>query len=110
MSEKNVLVEVFGAEVVCASCVNAPSSKSTYEWLQAAIPRKFPNQPFDIVYIDIDEEINDERHQKIAEQIANDEYFYPLVMIEQEMVGEGHIQLRPVFKALESHGFTAETV
>ncbi len=44
--EKKPLIEVFGAEIICASCVNAPSSKDTYEWLQAAIDRKFPNQPF----------------------------------------------------------------
>lgn len=107
MKEKNVLVEVFGAEVLCASCVNAPSSKGTYEWLEAAIPRKFPEQPFDIVYIDIEDEMKDERHQKIAQQIAEDEYFYPLVMVNQEMVGEGHIQLKPIFKALENQGFIA---
>lgn len=107
MKEKNVLVEVFGTDVLCASCVNAPSSKGTYEWLQAAIPRKYPNQPFDIIYIDIEEETEDERHLKIAQQIQDDEYFYPLVMIDDEMVGEGHIQLKPIFTALENLGFTS---
>lgn len=107
MKKNTVLIEVFGAEVLCASCVNAPSSKGTYEWLEAAIPRKFPNQPFEIVYIDIQEETEDERYQKITKQIQNDEYFYPLVMINDEMVGEGHIQLKPVFKALEEVGFTS---
>ena len=109
MSEKNVVIEVFGADILCASCVNAPSSKGTYEWLEAAIPRKFPNQPFEIIYIDIEEEVQDERHKKIAQQIENDEYFYPLVMIDQIMVGEGHIQLKPIFTALEKHGFTSES-
>ena len=48
MSNKQTSIEIYGADVVCASCVNAPSSKDTYEWLQAAIDRKYPNQPYDI--------------------------------------------------------------
>ncbi|MFJ7935729.1 YuzD family protein [Sporosarcina sp. NPDC096371] len=109
MKTDKVSIEIYGAEVICASCVNAPSSKDTYEWLQAAIDRKYPNQPYDIHYIDIDaENITDERQNGIAEQVRNDEYFYPLVMIEDEMIGEGYIQLKPVFAALEKHGYTAE--
>lgn len=107
--KNNVVIEVFGASIICASCVNAPSAKDTYEWLQAAIPRKFPNQPFEIQYIDIEKELTNERHKEIALQIENDDYFYPLVMINEEMVGEGHIQLKPIFKALEDNGFIAET-
>ena len=108
MENKTVLIEVFGADVICASCVNAPSAKDTYEWLDAAIGRKYPEHPFKIEYIDIDSEISDDRQSKIAEQVRNDEFFYPLVMIDQDMIGEGHIQLKPVFNALEKHGFVAE--
>ncbi len=108
MSTNQVKIEVFGANVICASCVNAPSSKDTYEWLEAAISRKYPNQPFEIVYIDIDTELSDARHIKIAEEVRNDEYFYPLVMINEEMIGEGHIQLKPVFTEFEKQGYVAE--
>ena len=45
MSQSHPVIEVFGADIICASCVNAPSSKDTYEWLQAAISRKYPEQP-----------------------------------------------------------------
>ncbi|MEK4495352.1 YuzD family protein [Ureibacillus sp. FSL W8-0352] len=103
---KNIpIIEVFGADVLCASCVNAPSSKNTYEWLEAAIKRKYPNQPFTIRYIDINEPLTDKRDQEYAERIHNDEYFYPLVLINNEVVGEGYIQIQPVFKALEKLGF-----
>ena len=108
MSKSHVKIEVYGADVICASCVNAPSSKDTYEWLEAAISRKFPNQPFEIAYIDIDQELTDAREIEIAEKIRNDEYFYPLVMIDEEMTGEGHIQLKPVFTKLEKTGYVAE--
>ena len=48
MSKTMLNIEIYGADIICASCVNAPSSKDTYEWLQAAIDRKYPNQPYDI--------------------------------------------------------------
>lgn len=108
MSQTHATIEVYGAEVICASCVNAPSSKDTYEWLEAAIARKYPEQPFTITYIDIDQEPAQPHQQEIAKKIREDEYFYPLVMINGEMIGEGHIQLKPVFNALESRGYHAK--
>ncbi|KGR78157.1 YuzD family protein [Ureibacillus manganicus] len=103
--ENKPLIEVFGADILCASCVNAPSSKDTYEWLQAAITRKYPNHPFVIRYIDIEQPLTDERDQEWAERIQNDEFFYPLVLINSDVIGEGYIQLKPVFNALENLGF-----
>ncbi|MDW0113551.1 YuzD family protein [Sporosarcina saromensis] len=108
MTKNRVKIEIYGADIVCASCVNAPSSKDTYEWLQAAITRKFPDQPFEIDYIDIEADIQDVKQQQIAEQVLNDEYFYPLVIIDDEVIGEGYIQLKPVFNALEKHGYVSQ--
>jgi disulfide oxidoreductase YuzD len=107
MEKKTLSIEIFGAEIACASCVNAPTSKDTYEWLQAAIDRKYPNQPYKITYIDIQQPIDNERQQDIANRVLEDEFFYPLVMIEGEVVGEGNIQLNPVFAELEKNGFTS---
>ncbi|CAM5214723.1 Disulfide oxidoreductase YuzD OS=Ureibacillus acetophenoni OX=614649 GN=SAMN05877842_109112 PE=4 SV=1 [Ureibacillus acetophenoni] len=103
--KNNPIIEVYGAEVICASCVNAPSSKDTYEWLQAAIDRKYPNQPYTIRYIDIEQPLTDDRDKEWAERIQNDEFFYPLVLINNEVIGEGYIQIKPVFSALENLGF-----
>ncbi|MEB7772347.1 YuzD family protein [Kurthia gibsonii] len=105
MSETNVEIEIYGASVQCASCVNAPSSIDTYDWLKAAIGRKYPNQPFNITYIDIEQPIENERHAEWAEKVQNDEFFYPLVLINNEVVGEGYIQLKPVLAHLEQYGF-----
>lgn len=106
MKIEKPVIEVYGAEILCASCVNAPSSKDTYEWLEAAISRKYPNQDFTIRYIDIEQSLENERDKQLAEKIHNDEYFYPLVLINDEVVGEGYIQIKPVFQALEKLGFT----
>ena len=77
MVNKTVSIEVFGADVICASCANAPSARDTYEWLDAAIARKYPEQPYKIEYIDIDSEVSDGRPSDIAEQVRNDDFFYP---------------------------------
>lgn len=105
MSLSQPIIEIYGADIMCASCVNAPSSKDTYEWLQAAIARKYPNQPFTIRYIDIEGVIDNERDQDYATRIQDDEFFYPLVLINDDVVGEGYVQIKPVFSALESAGF-----
>lgn len=108
MTNTKPTIEIFGASIVCASCVNAPSSKDTYEWLQAAIDRKYPQQDYAIRYIDIEQPIENERDKQWAERINDDEFFYPLVLINDEMIGEGYIQLKPVFTKLESLGFVAD--
>ncbi|AYC29964.1 YuzD family protein [Paenisporosarcina cavernae] len=105
MAEKNVHIEIYGTEIVCASCVNAPSSIDTYEWLQAAITRKYPDQSFTIDYIDIEQPIENDRQKDWAQKVQEDEYFYPLVLVENEVIGEGYIQLKPVYASLEAHGF-----
>ena len=105
MEQYNAIIEVFGADIMCASCVNAPSSKDTYEWLQAAIDRKYPNQPFTIRYIDIESTLNDTRDADYAARIQEDEFFYPLVLINDVVVGEGFVQIKPVFTELEKLGF-----
>lgn len=106
MKKETPIIEVFGMETLCASCVNAPSSKDTFEWLEAAVSRKYPNRDFTIRYIDIEQPLQNERDQQFAEKIHSDEYFYPLVLINDEVVGEGYIQIKPVFQALERLGFT----
>jgi disulfide oxidoreductase YuzD len=105
VTKQTIAIEIYGASVMCASCVNAPSSKDTYEWLQAAIDRKYPEQPYQITYIDIENPIEDERRNQWAERVKDDEFFYPLVLINNEIIGEGYIQLKPVFKELEKLGF-----
>lgn len=109
MTNQAIEIEIFGTDIQCASCVNAPSSKDTYEWLQAAIDRKYPGQPYTINYIDIEAPIENERQQSWAARIQEDEFFYPLVLINDEVIGEGYIQLKPIYRALEAKGFEAPT-
>ena len=99
---------VYGAEVLCPSCVNLPSSKETYEWLQAALERKYPNQPFKITYVDIHNPPEDEEKRSFAERVIEEDMFYPVVLIEDQLVGEGNPRLKPIYTEMERHGYRAE--
>ncbi|MBD1380828.1 YuzD family protein [Metabacillus arenae] len=103
--KKEVEVCVYGTEVLCPSCVNLPSSRETYEWLQAAISRKYPDQPFQMDYIDIHQPPEDELKKSFSEKVLNDEYFYPLIVIEGNVVGEGNPRLKVIYKEMEKHGY-----
>ncbi|KGX89797.1 DUF1462 family protein [Pontibacillus marinus] len=97
-------ITVYGAEQRCASCVNAPGSKETYEWLEAAISRKYDSSDLQFQYIDIFTPPEQEEHQYFTQKILDDEYFYPLVVVNGEVVGEGNPRLKTVYRALESEG------
>ncbi|MBS4208535.1 YuzD family protein [Bacillus sp. FJAT-50079] len=101
---KKLDIFVYGAEQICASCVGLPSSRETYEWLEAAISRKYPNQPFSIFYIDIFNPPN-EKHQQICLQILEDDMFYPVVKIAGRIVGEGNPRLKNIFTVMEQYGY-----
>ncbi|KIL42631.1 YuzD family protein [Jeotgalibacillus soli] len=105
MPVKPVTVTVYGAETTCPSCVGAPSSMETYEWLEAAISRKFPKQPFKMDYVDIFNPPANEKKTAFANKVVEDDLFYPVVLIEEEIVGEGNPRLKTVFAELERHGY-----
>lgn len=103
MSEMTV-IKVYGRDQVCASCVGAPGSKDTYEWLQAAIGRKYNDHNINYKYIDMDEEQDDEWDRAFIEQMEEEDLFYPLVMLNEEIIAEGVPQIKKIFKAVETVG------
>jgi disulfide oxidoreductase YuzD len=107
MSFKPVEICVYGAEVICPSCVNLPSSRETYEWLEAAIKRKYPNQPFSISYIDIFNPPEDEEKKTFAMKVIEEDLFYPIVLVEGTIVGEGNPKLKAIYAEMEKYGYTA---
>lgn len=108
MDKREVEISVYGAEQVCASCVNLPSARDTYDWLAAAISRKFPNQSFKIVYIDIHNPPEDIDKQQFAQRVIDEDMFYPVVLIEDKIVGEGNPRLKTIFTEMEAYGYCSE--
>ncbi|WP_141433866.1 YuzD family protein [Bacillus sp. 03113] len=108
MNNKKIEINVFGAEQTCPSCVNLPSSKETCDWLEAAVSRKFPNQPFQISYIDIFQPPMEEEKRKFAQRVIEEDLFYPVVVIEGEIVGEGNPRLKTIYSELEKYGYVSK--
>ncbi|KAB7666481.1 YuzD family protein [Bacillus sp. B1-b2] len=104
--KKEIEVSIYGAEQICASCVNLPSSKDTYEWLQAAITRKFPNQKFEINYYDIFKADYEKEKNDFCQKIIEEDLFYPVVVIEGEIVGEGNPKLKNIYAEFEKYGYS----
>jgi disulfide oxidoreductase YuzD len=106
MTLKQVEICVYGADVICPSCVQLPSSKETYEWLEAAIKRKYPDQPFSITYIDIFNPPEDDEEKKtFAKKVIEEDLFYPVIVIEGAIVGEGNPKLKTIYAEMEKYGY-----
>lgn len=103
--EEMVNVQVYGTKVICASCVGMPSSTETFEWLQAAIGRKYEGQEnkFQFDYIDFQEEQEDEDKKAFAERVVEEDLFYPVVLVNGEVVGEGNPRLKDVYEEIEKY-------
>lgn len=99
-----MIITVYGAETPCPSCLHSPSSRETMEWLDAAIQRKFPNSGIEIRYIDIYQSVTEE-DKAFTEKILNDEYFYPLVVSNGQVIGEGDPKLKTIFSFIEQQGY-----
>lgn len=108
MSKASVVV--YGAEMVCASCVNAPTSKNTFDWLQPLLTRKYPEIHFEFTYIDIDKDTENlsDHDVQFIERIQDEELFYPLVTINDEYVADGYIQLKDIKQFMVTHFSEAE--
>jgi disulfide oxidoreductase YuzD len=107
MNRNEVEIVVYGAEQLCPSCVNLPSSKETFEWLEAAIARKFPDQPFKMTYVDIYQPAGEIEKIDFAKKVVDEDMFYPVVVIKEKIVGEGNPRLKTIFSELEKIGYKA---
>ncbi|WP_017726395.1 YuzD family protein [Halalkalibacterium ligniniphilum] len=98
--EKPIEIVIFGAEVKCASCINLPSALETMEWLEAAVGRKYPEKELQFRYVDIHQATD--KDEAFAKAILEEEYMYPLVVIENDVVAEGNPKLKDIYNKIES--------
>lgn len=94
---------VYGAEQLCASCVNAPSSKETASWVEAALKRVYAQDAFAVRYVDIySPETSEEK--EFSQRVLEDDLWYPVVVIQGKMVTEGNPDLKVIYKNLDQVG------
>ncbi|MCR0881874.1 YuzD family protein [Staphylococcus aureus] len=100
---EHVSVVVYGEDVICASCVNAPTSKDIYDWLQPLLKRKYPNISFKYTYIDITKDNDNLTNHDLQfiERIEQDELFYPLITMNDEYVADGYIQTKQITRFID---------
>lgn len=110
MGDHSLLVTVYGREQICASCVGAPGSKDTYEWLQAAIGRKYDTTNVAYEYIDMDADGHRPEHVEMIEQMEEEDMFYPLVLMNGEIVAEGIPHLKAIFREMDERGIPVQSV
>lgn len=108
MSE-SIQITIYGSQQICASCIGAPDSKDTYEWLQAAIGRKYKTEGITYQYIDMNEPPKDEKHKKFVKEIFEKDLFWPVVFINKELVAEGIPRLKTIYRALDEKGAALQT-
>lgn len=104
MGNKTVELTVYGAKQICASCVGAPGSEDTYDWIQAAVGRKYEDDQIEYKYIDMDNPPNVEKHKAFVNRIIEEDLFYPIILVNDEIAAEGVIKLKDVYKALDEQG------
>ncbi|MFD1334005.1 YuzD family protein [Oceanobacillus iheyensis] len=104
MASEKIMITVYGSKQICASCVGAPGSKDTYEWLQAAIGRKYVVDMVDYTYIDINEPQKELIHQEFINEIIEEDMFYPIIFINDKIVAEGIPTLKPIYRTLDDLG------
>jgi disulfide oxidoreductase YuzD len=107
MTNSTVEIILYGAEQLCPSCVNLPSSKETFEWLEAALSRKYPEQSFKMTYVDIYQPPSDPEKESFAKRVIEEDMFYPVVVIKNKIVGEGNPRLKTIFLEMEKYGYKA---
>lgn len=92
---------IYGATTICPSCVGMPSSKETYEWLIAAVGRKYPNHNITFTYIDINNPSTSEPYKSMTERIIEEDLFYPVVAAGSEVIAEGNPRLKDIYSFIE---------
>lgn len=98
-------IQVYGAEQLCASCVNAPSSRETASWLGAALSRVYANDAFLVRYIDIYSP-KTQKEQEFSQRVIEEDLWYPVVVIEGNIVTEGSPNLKMIYQYLDQVGIS----
>jgi disulfide oxidoreductase YuzD len=97
-----VELHVYGTEEICASCVGLPSSRETASWLEAALARKYGEQVV-VHYIDF-QQAETAAGQAWAERIVAEDLWYPIVVLDGELIAEGNPRLKGIYRVLEDQG------
>lgn len=96
-----ITLTVYGAEEKCASCIHLPSAIETFEWLEAAVSRNYGEANIVFRYVDIDSGGETASDQEMIQAIQEEKFYYPLVVIDGEVIDEGNPRLKKIFEKVD---------
>ncbi|HET7627976.1 MAG TPA: DUF1462 family protein [Bacillales bacterium] len=108
---KRLDIVVYGSDAPCPSCLHAPSSRETKEWIEAAIQRNYSAEQLEhmqVRYVDIEKPGNEEE-QWFCHKILAEDFFYPLVVVNGEVAGEGDPRLKSIYRVIDRLSVSAST-
>lgn len=79
-----------------------PSPVEVYETLSKEVGKRYGEQ-VSVVYIDMDDVIPDDV-EAMADVIAAQDKWLPVIALGDEIIGEGVLRLPDVWKAVQKHG------
>lgn len=96
---QTIELTVYGTTELCPSCVGLPSAQETASWLSAAFARKYGSQVA-VKYVDFQAPVTTEE-KAWADQIVEQDLWYPVVVLEGKVVAEGNPKLKEISQLLE---------
>jgi disulfide oxidoreductase YuzD len=102
VEQKTITLHVYGAEQLCPSCIGLPSSKETASWLEAALGRRYGKQ-VEVKYVDIFEPETEEE-ALFSKKVIEEDLWYPVVVLDGEILAEGNPKLKTIYAKLEQQG------
>src|SRR5699024_10790182 len=100
--QNETVLKVYGRNQICASSLGARSSRDTFEWLQAAIDRKYETSKMDYEYIDMDKPQENEQEARFIEQMEEEDWLYPLVTLNGSIIAEGIPHIKKIYQAVDA--------
>src|SRR5699024_9892121 len=100
--QNETVLKVYGRNQICASCVGAPSSWDTFEWLQAAIDRKYDTSKMNYEYIDMDKSQKNEKEACFIEQMEEEDWLSSLVTLNGSIIAEIKPHIKKIYKAVDA--------
>ncbi|SHE81494.1 Disulfide oxidoreductase YuzD [Seinonella peptonophila] len=92
-----------GDQENCSSCVQSPSSAETATWLDAALKRRFGTKQVNVQWVDVNHP-RTQHERQLAKCILEEEYWYPVVMLDSQVIAEGNPRLKEIVQRLVALG------
>src|SRR5699024_772312 len=100
--QNETVLKVYGRNKICASCVGAPSSWDTFEWLQAAIDRKYDTSKMNYEYIDMDKQKENEKEDRFIVHMEEEDWLNPLVTLNGSIIAERIPHIKKMYQAVDA--------